>query len=70
MAIDSAEKRQNITGAGRTFMRSHFPVATPDSEWRIAAGHAYGGNAIAGTTPVVAQTFHEGFRQNTGKMMR
>ena len=48
MAIDTIEKRQNIAGAGRVFMRSHFPVATPDDEWRIASGIAYGGNVIAG----------------------
>ena len=47
MAIDSAEKRQNISGCGRPYMRSHFPVAAKDEEWRIASGHAYGGNALS-----------------------
>ncbi len=50
MAIDTAEKRQNISGCGRPYMRSHFPVATPDEEWRIASGHAYGGNTLAVVT--------------------
>lgn len=53
MAIDSAEKRQNIAGCGRIFMRSHFPRATPDAEWRIAGGIAYGGNPIASLIAVV-----------------
>ena len=52
MAIDTIEKRQNIAGAGRVFMRSHFPVAVPDAEWRIASGIAYGGNEIAGFIPI------------------
>jgi len=47
MAIDTAEKRQNITGCGRPYMRSHFPIATPDQEWRIASGHAYSGNSLS-----------------------
>ena len=47
MALDTAEKRQNAAGAGRVFMRTHFPVATPDEEWRIAGGIAYGGNALS-----------------------
>lgn len=47
MAIDTAEKRQNISGCGRPYMRSHFPVATPDEEWRIFSGNAYGGNTLS-----------------------
>lgn len=47
MALDTAEKRQNAAGAGRVFMRTHFPVATPDEQWRIAGGIAYGGNALS-----------------------
>ena len=54
MAIDSAEKRQNISGCGRLFMRSHFPQTTPDSEWRIASGIAFGGNAISSIIAVIA----------------
>jgi len=50
MAIDDAEKRQNITGCGRPYMRSHFPQSAPDEEWRIAGGHAYSGNTL-GTPP-------------------
>ena len=54
MAIDSAEKRQNIAGCGRVFMRSHFPQATPDAEWRIAGGIAFGGNTISAVAAVIA----------------
>lgn len=46
MAIDSKEKRANVLGVGRPYMRDKFPVATPDEQWRIASGHAYGGNAL------------------------
>lgn len=28
-------------------MRDKFPVATPDEEWRISSGNAYGGNALS-----------------------
>ena len=51
MALDTAEKRQNAAGAGRIFMRTHFPIATPDEEWRIASGIAYGGNALSPAGP-------------------
>ena len=47
MAIDSKEKRQGITGVGRPYIRDKFPVATPDEEWRIFSGNAYGGNALS-----------------------
>lgn len=46
MALDTQEKRMAAAGAGRPFMRAHFPVATPDEEWRISIGIAYGGNAL------------------------
>ena len=47
--IDSKEKRQGITGVGRPYIRDKFPVATPDEEWRIFSGNAYGGNSLAVT---------------------
>ena len=50
MAIDSKEKRQNVFGVARPFMRAVFPIATPDEQWRAAVGNVYGGNAL---TPVV-----------------
>ena len=50
MALDTAEKRQNLTGVGRPYMRSQFPIATPDEQWRVGIGNAYGGNALS---PVV-----------------
>jgi len=46
MAIDSKEKRAAVLGVGRPWMRDKLPVATPDEEWRIASGNAYGGNAL------------------------
>ncbi len=47
MAIDSKEKRAAVLGVGRSWMRDKFPVATPDQEWRISSGNAYGGNALS-----------------------
>ena len=46
MAIDSKEKRAAVLGVARPWMRDKFPVATPDEEWRISSGNAYGGNAL------------------------
>lgn len=60
MAIDSKEKRAAVLGVGRPWMRDKFPVATPDEEWRIASGNAYGGNALspaaAGDTRITGTT--------------
>ena len=47
MAIDTAEKRQGAAGAGRPYMRTHFPVATPDEEWRMVSGISYAGNSLS-----------------------
>lgn len=47
MAIDTKEKRAAVLGVGRPYMRDKFPVATPDEEWRISSGNAYGGNALS-----------------------
>ncbi len=47
MAIDSKEKRAGVLGVGRPWMRDKFPIATPDEQWRIASGNAYGGNALS-----------------------
>ncbi len=47
MAIDSKEKRASVMGVARPWMRDKFPVATPDQEWRISSGNAYGGNALS-----------------------
>ena len=47
MAIDSKEKRAAVIGVGRPWMRDKFPVATPDDDWRISSGNAYGGNALS-----------------------
>ena len=50
MALDSLEKRRNVPGVGRPWMRAKHPVATPDEQWRMASGNTYGGNALS---PVV-----------------
>jgi len=47
MAIDSKEKRAAVLGVARPWMRDKFPVATPDEEWRMSSGNAYGGNALS-----------------------
>lgn len=47
MAIDDKEKRAAVLGVARPWMRDKFPVATPDEEWRISSGNAYGGNALS-----------------------
>ena len=67
MAIDTAEKRQNITGCGRPYMRSHFPVATPDEEWRIFSGNAYGGNTLSAVGGLYDYFFS---RRSSGKWYR
>ena len=47
MAIDTKEKRAAVLGVARPWMRDKFPVATPDEEWRMSSGNAYGGNALS-----------------------
>ena len=49
MAIDTKEKRMAASGVGRPYLRGKLPVASPDEEWRIASGNAYGGNALSPT---------------------
>lgn len=62
MAIDTVEKRYAVMGVGRPYMRVVFPIATPDEEWRISVGNAYGGNALsAGAGPAVAVFGHQQF---------
>ena len=46
MALDTKEKRAAVIGVGRPWLRDKFPVATPDEEWRMSSGNAYGGNAL------------------------
>ncbi len=50
MAIDSKEKRAAVLGVARPWMRDLLPIATPDEEWRLNVGHAYGGNALSAGT--------------------
>ncbi|KKM16055.1 hypothetical protein LCGC14_1689730 [marine sediment metagenome] len=58
MSIDTKEKRANVLGVGRPWMRDKFPVATPDEQWRMASGLTYGGNALsAPATGVVTKRF-------------
>ena len=47
MALDSLEKRRNVPSVARPWMRMIHPIATPDEQWRMAVGLAYGGNALA-----------------------
>ena len=52
MALDTQEKRMNVAGVGRVWMRSKFPTVDKDEQWRVASGLGYGGNDIAEpTTP-------------------
>lgn len=53
MAIDTAEKRQSVPGVGRVFLRSHFPIASPDEQWRIGSGLAYAGNALSAAAAAI-----------------
>ena len=56
--LDSLEKRRNVPGVGRPWMRMTHPVATPDQQWRMSVGLTYGGNALdAGFTGTGALTF-------------
>jgi len=60
MAIDTKEKRANVIGVGRPWLRDKFPQAAKDEQWRIASGNAYGGNALsaaAAATPSTNVTF-------------
>ncbi len=46
MALDTKEKRMNVVGVGRPWMRAKLP-GTNDQAWRVASGNGYGGNTIA-----------------------
>lgn len=59
MSIDSKEKRAAVIGVGRPWMRDKFPVATPDEEWRISSGLAYGGNALSASTVTIDRWFSQ-----------
>jgi hypothetical protein len=45
--IDTREKRAAVLGVARPWMRSKFPQASKDQEWRMASGNTYGGNALS-----------------------
>lgn len=47
MALDTREKRQNVAGVGRPWMRHPLPVGATDEQSRIASGLGYGGNALS-----------------------
>lgn len=63
MALDSLEKRRNVPGVGRPWMRVKHPVATPDEQWRMASGNAYGGNAltppVGGSIPIFMHSYRQ-----------
>ena len=67
MALDSLEKRRNVPGVGRPWMRMQHPVATPDEQWRMAVGLTYGGNALSALDVVVQRI--RGFTRNVGRLM-
>ena len=67
MAIDSKEKRASVLGVGRPWMRDKFPVATPDEEWRISSGNAYGGNALG--VIAVTRVPYVGLIVNLGRLL-
>jgi len=46
MAIDSVEKRKNVPGVGRPWMRHPLSITPTDEQARIARGNAYGGNTL------------------------
>lgn len=50
MALDTREKRANVLGVGRPWLRHPHP-GTIDEQWRIARGSAYGGNALSPPSP-------------------
>lgn len=66
MAIDSKEKRAAIFGVARPYSRTKFPVATPDEEWRIASGNAYGGNALSPGGASFVPNFMHHYTKNIG----
>ena len=45
MAIDTHEKRRNVAGVARPWMRSKLPGST-NQAWRMATGNTYGGNEL------------------------
>ena len=51
MAIDTQQKRMSAAGAGRPWIRSHL-AGEKNQAWRMAAGHSYSGNPIAGAAIV------------------
>jgi len=69
MALDTQEKRMNMVGVARPYLRSKLP-GDKDQQWRVASGNAYGGNAVA--LPSVARDFvvvASNDRQRTGPMV-
>ena len=60
MAIDDREKALCVVGVGRPFMRTKLPIATPDEEWRISSGNAYGGNALSAAAASTVPALLEG----------
>lgn len=41
MALDSAAKRQAVSGVGRPWMRGQFPSTGKGREWRSSVGLSY-----------------------------
>ncbi len=47
MALDSLEKRRNVVGVGRPWMRGGTTPGTNDEQKRAEIGNVYGGNALS-----------------------
>ncbi len=67
MALDTLEKRRNVPGVGRPWMRMKHPVATPDQQWRMAVGNAYGGNDLSPASGAIPPlSYHHRFHNLAG----
>ena len=56
MSMDSQQKRMSAAGAGRPWMRSVFPVASPTAAWRQNVGLSYAGLTLAAVTVTDGRT--------------
>ena len=54
MAIDTREKRANVLGVARPWIRSKEPDASKDEAWRASSANSYGGNLLS---PTIALSF-------------
>ena len=69
MALNTQEKRLNVVGVGRPWLRSKLPQASKDEQWRIASGLAYGGNALSPLAPSTGTPRYVGMLKDIGRGM-